>query len=182
MTIRVEREALLTVINTSQSSTRNPSSTKRATTSLSSKPCHPCIRDEDEFVIVDSVPTKEFYSDLIPGSTGDDDLASLCTLSTSSESSCDVSTVERRVTFATQIVTDVWRREKTLPEDVSNLYYSSAETQTVCIFRSHGFSTLIWYIFYVVLSECTSEVYFFLYLCLTLFATHFFLCAIIRLF
>jgi len=141
MTIRVEREALLTVINTSQSSTRNPASTTTATTSLSSKPCNPCIRDEDEFVIVDSVPTKEFYSDLIPGSTGDDDLASLCTLSTSSESSCDVSTVERRVTFATQLVSDVWTREKTLPEDVSNLYYSSLETQTVGIFRSYGFST-----------------------------------------
>lgn len=136
MTIRVEREALLRVINTSQSSSID--ATNSTTTSLSSKPCNPCIREEDEFVIVDSVPTKEFYSDLIPGSTGDDDLASLCTLSTSSVSSCDsstdVSTTERRVTFATQLVTDVWTRERTLPEDVSNLFYSAVETQTVGIF------------------------------------------------
>jgi hypothetical protein len=80
------------------------------------------------------VPTKHFYSDLIPESTGDDDLASLCSLSTSSSSSCDFSSdasnVERRVTFASQTVTDVWTREKTLPKDVSNLFYSAAETQT----------------------------------------------------
>jgi len=131
MTIRVEREALLTVINTSQLSSR--SSLPRATTSLSSKPCNPCIREEEEFVIVDSVPTKELYSDFIPGSTGDDDLASLCTLSTSSSSSCDSAsdaTTERKVTFATQLVTDVWTRERTLPEDISNLFYSAVETQT----------------------------------------------------
>lgn len=132
MTIRVEREALLTVINTSQSSSiqqqQHPSST---TTSLYSKPCNPCIRDEDEFVIVDSVPTKDFYSDFLPGSTGDDDLASLCTLSTSSISSFDESSSnERRVTFATQLVTDVWTRERTPSKDVSNLYYSAVETQT----------------------------------------------------
>lgn len=139
MTIRVEREALLTVINTSQSSTIN--STKH-TRSLSSKPCYPCIRDEDEFVIVDSVPTKHFYSDFLPRSTGDDDLASLCSLSTNSscDSSSDASSVQRRVRFATQTVTAVWTREKTLPEDISTLFYSAAETQTVCTgcFRSYN--------------------------------------------
>ena len=132
MTIRVEREALLTVINTTSSQSSSITSRTRPSTSLSSKPCNPCIRDEDEFVIVD------FYSDFIPGSNGDDDLASLCTLSTSSVSSCDsssdASTVERRVTFASQVVTDVWTRDRTLPEDVSNLYYSALETQTVGTF------------------------------------------------
>jgi len=132
MTIRVEREALLRVINTSESTLTD--ATRTSLTSLSSKPCNPYIRKENEFVIVDSVPTKTFYSDLIPGSLGDDDLASVCTLSTSSVSSfdyssSDVSTVERRVTFASQIVTDVWTRERTPLEEVSNLYYSSLETQ-----------------------------------------------------
>ncbi len=139
MTIRVEREALLTVINTSQSSSIN-GSLRTTTKSLSSKPCNPCIRDEDEFVIVDSVPTKEFYSDFIRGSTGDDDLASLCTLSTSSTSSSSDASSERRVTFADQLVTDVWTRDRTLPEDVSNLFYSAIETQTVCTFFGEGYS------------------------------------------
>jgi len=128
MTIRIEREALLTVINTSQSSSIN--TTKLPTNSHSWNSCNPFIREEDEFVIVDSFPTKQFYSDLVPESTRDDDLASLCTLSTSSVSSCDSSAVERRVTFATQLVTDVWARERTLPQDVSHLYYSAVETQT----------------------------------------------------
>lgn len=131
MTIRVEREALLTVINTSRSS--SISSLPTTTTSLSSMLCNPCRREEEEFVIVDSVPTKEFYSDLIPGSTGDDDLASLCTLSTSSCDSASAATTERKVTFATQLITDVWTRDRTLPEDISNLFYSAVETQTVCI-------------------------------------------------
>lgn len=131
MTIRVEREALLTVINTSQSL----HSRATTTTSLSSKPCNPCIREEDEFVIVDSVPTKKFYSDFIPASTEDDDTSSVCTLSTSSLSSCDdassdVSTVERKVSFAPQLVSHVWTRERTPIEDISNLFYSAVETQT----------------------------------------------------
>lgn len=138
MTIRVEREALLTVINTSQQSSIN-GSLPTTTKPLSSKPCKPCIRDEDEFVIVDSVPTKEFYSDFIPGSTGDDDLASLCTLSTSSTSSSSEASSERRVTFADELVTDVWTRERTLPEDISKLFYSAIETQTVCTFFWEGY-------------------------------------------
>lgn len=127
MTIRIEREALLRVISTSPSTTATP---------FASSSCNPCIRDEDEFVIVDSIPMKPlegndfFYRAL----TEDDDQASLCTLSTSSvssyDSSCDISTVGRRVSFASQLVTDVWTREKTLPEDISNLYYSSQQTQT----------------------------------------------------
>ena len=159
MTIRVEREALLMVINTSSSPLSSSTTTNATTTLLSTKPCNHCTRDEDEFVIVDSVPTKPlkrnnfYYSDLIPASThlGDDDLASLCTLSTSSvssyDSSSDISTIDtRRVSFASQIVTDVWTREKTLLEDVSNLYYSAQETQTVgnlfcVVFHSYGSRT-----------------------------------------
>jgi len=132
MTIRVEREALLTVINTSQSSQSKASTTR---TLLSSKPCNPCIREEDEFVIVDSVPTRKFYSDLIPSITEDDETSSICTLSTSSVSDCDdasrdFSSVQRRVTFAPQVVSHTWTRERTPIEEVSNLFYSAMETQT----------------------------------------------------
>eukprot|EP00536_Pseudo-nitzschia_multiseries_P014793 jgi/Psemu1/215931/e_gw1.768.11.1 len=131
MTIRVEREALLTVINTSLALTSNATRTRTRTTPLSSKSCSPCIQDQDDFVIVDSVPTKPF---LIPKSTGDDDAGSICTVSTTSESSygssTDISTLDRRVSFAPELVTDVWTRERTPPQDVSNLYYSALETQT----------------------------------------------------
>lgn len=126
MTIRVEREALLRVISRAPSA---PSST--SSSSLLIKP------SDDEFVIVE-IPNKPFkgddffYDDSIPEST-DDDQASLCTVSTdsgSSYSSSTSSTERPRVSFAPDLVTDVWTREKTLPEDVSLLYYSSLETQT----------------------------------------------------
>jgi len=131
MTIRVEREALLMVINTSSSSS-------------SSSSCSPCIRDDDdEFVIVDSVPTIKgknncFYSDYLASSYArdNDDQASLCTISTTSDSSfdstSDISTIadHRRVSFAPQLVTDVWTRERTRLQDISNLYYSAQQTQT----------------------------------------------------
>lgn len=130
MTIKVEREALLRVIS-------------RAPSAPSSSSCWPFIstdKDEDEFVIIE-IPNKphEFFYDLIPESTDaqenpDDDVASLCTLSSDSVSSYSNDTIndcDRRVSFATDLVTDVWTREKTLPEDVPSLYYSSLETQTV---------------------------------------------------
>uniref|UniRef100_A0A7S4AY13 Uncharacterized protein n=1 Tax=Pseudo-nitzschia australis TaxID=44445 RepID=A0A7S4AY13_9STRA len=127
MTIRVEREALFTVISTSPSLTSNAT-----TTSLFSKPCNACIHDEEQFVIVDSVPTKSF---LIPRSPGDDDAASYSTASTTSlssyDSSTDISSIDRRVSFAPELVTDVWTRQRTPTQDVSKLYYSAQETQTV---------------------------------------------------
>jgi len=136
MTIRVEREALLMVINTSSLSlTTNTSSP------FSSLSYNPCIRDnDDEFVIVDSVPTINkgkndfFYSDITY--TRDDDQASLCTISTTSDfsfySTSDSSIiVDRRVSFAPQLVTDIWTRPRTVPEDVSTLFYSAQETQKV---------------------------------------------------
>lgn len=143
MTIRVEREALLMVINTSSSSSSFSSSSPLSSTSSSS--CSPCIRDDDdEFVIVDSVPTIKgknncfFYSDYLTSSYArdNDDQASLCTISTTSDSSfdstSDISTIadHRRVSFAPQLVTDVWTRERTRLEDISNLYYSASQTQT----------------------------------------------------
>jgi hypothetical protein len=145
MTIRVEREALLMVINTSSSSSSSFSSSSPLS-STSSSSCSPCIRDDDdEFVIVDSVPTIKgknncfFYSDYLTSSYArdNDDQASLCTISTTSDSSfdstSDISTIadHRRVSFAPQLVTDVWTRERTRLEDISNLYYSASQTQTV---------------------------------------------------
>lgn len=116
MTIRVEREALLRVIS------RAP---------LSKGP----LIDEEEFVIVELPETKQFiYDGLIPSAAtdeDDDDQASLCSLSTDS-SVTTASTVDDderpRVTFATDLVTDVWTRERTPLEDVSLLYYSGDET------------------------------------------------------
>jgi hypothetical protein len=142
MTIRVEREALLMVINTSSSSSFSSTSPLSSTSSSS---WSPCIRDDDdEFVIVDSVPTIKgknncFYSDYLTSSYArdNDDQASLCTISTTSDSSfdstSDISTIadHRRVSFAPQLVTDVWTRERTRLEDISNLYYSAQQTQTV---------------------------------------------------
>jgi hypothetical protein len=148
MTIKVEREALLRVLS------REPSSP--TSSSSSSWPFISTCKDDDEFVIVE-LPTKPhefFYDDLIPGSTddaqreeqqrrqklvqqddNDDDVASLCTVSTDSISSYSNDTVssdnDRRVSFAIDLVTDVWTREKTLLEDIPRLYYSSLETQTV---------------------------------------------------
>lgn len=133
MTIKVEREALLRVIS-------------RAPSNPSSSSCWPFIstkKDDDEFVIVElpAKPHDFFYDDLIPGSTDaqqlqddNDDVASLCSLSTDSASSYSNDSVidtDRRVSFATDLVTDVWTREKTLLEDIPSLYYSSQETQTV---------------------------------------------------
>lgn len=129
MTIKVEREALLKVITSSLSShsTQPP---------YSSPSCRPTIRDE--FVIVDSVPTIDkgksdcFYKHIT--SIPDDDQASLCSLTTASDDSSfeasDIpSIVDRRVSFASQLITDVWTRPRTVSEDISILFYSSQEIQ-----------------------------------------------------
>jgi hypothetical protein len=141
MTIKVEREAFLRVISRAPSSPLSTSCWPFTSTS----------KDDDEFVIVE-LPDKFFCDDLIPESTDaqdgneDDDVASLCTLSTDSSSSYSNETIndnDRRVSFATDLVTDVWTREKTLPEDIASLYYSSLETQTVCISFSRAFATCL---------------------------------------
>lgn len=117
MTIKVEREALLRVLS------RAPSA--------SSSPCEAQIPDDGEFVLVD-IP-KPFYEDdcyvkNLPESTYDDD-RSFCTLSTDSSSTDSSDCLERRVTFATPLVTDEWVRPWTPREEISNLFYSTEETQ-----------------------------------------------------
>ena len=135
MTIRVEREALLRVISRAPSSSSNAQQQQQHQGPLIQQKQQP---QDDEFVIVELPQEKDgsffcYDVDCIPTDIDDeDDQASVCSLSTDSYSSTSSSsTVDRRVSFASTLITDVWTREKTLPEDVSSLYYSSQETQTV---------------------------------------------------
>ena len=59
----------------------------------------------------------------VPGLTSDDD----DTLSTASMSS-DEETVDRRVVFCDEVVTQIWYRPFTEKDDIPNLYYSSDDT------------------------------------------------------
>ena len=67
----------------------------------------------------------------------DDDTASTASLSDSSlDSSLDD---EKRVSFADTLVSHVWERPRTPPEDVSKLFFSSEETSR-CVSFSCRFS------------------------------------------
>jgi hypothetical protein len=131
MTIRVEREALLRVIS------RAPSSNQQQQQQQGPLIQQKQQSQDDEFVIVELPEDKLkdgsfFYDDDCIPTDNDDDQASVCSLSTGSySSSSSSSTVDRRVSFAPTLITDVWTREKTLPQDVPSLYYSAQETQTV---------------------------------------------------
>jgi hypothetical protein len=114
MTIKVEREALLRVLS------RVPSGP--------SSRCEPPITDDGEFVLVD-IPKPFMGEDCYTKSLTYDDDQSLCTLSTDSLSTDSSYSIERRVTFATPLVTDEWVRPWTPREEVSNLFYSTEETQ-----------------------------------------------------
>jgi hypothetical protein len=125
MTIKIERDAFLRVITR-----KGPLIEK-----------HYQRPEDDEYVVV-ALPSKEhhdfFYDDSLPALTSteieddDDDVASLLSLSTdSTASTTGTLDDQRRVTFAPELVTDVFTREKTTPEEVPVLYYTSMETQTV---------------------------------------------------
>lgn len=117
MTIIVEREALLRVIN--REPLYNPSQ------------CEDTIRsDNGEFVVVELPKPflgEDFYDRSLRVTTCDED-QSICTLSTDSLSSQSSQSVERRVSFASSLVTDEWTRPWTPKEEVSNLFYSTEET------------------------------------------------------
>jgi hypothetical protein len=49
---------------------------------------------------------------------------------------------EKRVSFAETLVSDVWERPRTPPEDVSKLFFSSEETSR-CVSFSCPFSCLL---------------------------------------
>eukprot|EP00429_Kryptoperidinium_foliaceum_P085398 CAMPEP_0176190418 /NCGR_PEP_ID=MMETSP0121_2-20121125/3929_1 /TAXON_ID=160619 /ORGANISM="Kryptoperidinium foliaceum, Strain CCMP 1326" /LENGTH=210 /DNA_ID=CAMNT_0017529041 /DNA_START=32 /DNA_END=661 /DNA_ORIENTATION=- len=117
MTIKVEREALITVLSRSPSW---PSSPCEAT-SISGD-------EGDEFVLV-NLPKSSCLVDsglLRCSSYSDED--SLCTLSTSSESLSTDSSIERRVSFAPSLVSDEWSRPFTPREEVASLFYSTEDT------------------------------------------------------
>ena len=73
------------------------------------------------------------HSDLFYGqeNSDDNDVASLCSNTTYSTTFTDSSRTirQRRVSFATNLIADVWTRPRTLREDVAELFYSSQETQ-----------------------------------------------------
>ena len=116
MTIKIERDSPLRVIDTS-SSLRQGSSGTTFESSITSV--------EDDFVVVDFQP---LCSSLAVGklrsSTIDDDTASTGSLSSDSYDSSD----QRRVSFADDLVTQVWTRPFTPRSEVSNLFYSTEET------------------------------------------------------
>ena len=118
MTIKVEREALLRVLS-------------RAPSAPSSSYDHSPISDDGEFVLVD-IPKpflgEDCYVKPLLGSACDDD-RSFCTLSTDSLSTDSSDSIEKRVSFATPLVTEEWVRPWTPREDISNLFYSTEETQ-----------------------------------------------------
>jgi len=113
MTIKVEREALLRVLS------RQPPSYQ-----LSDDP----IPVEDDFLLVDycSISSEDFPVEKLRRSTCDDD-DSVDTLSTASLSDTD-SECDRGVSFADNLVTDVWTRPYTPKEDISSLFYSTEDT------------------------------------------------------
>jgi len=114
MTIKVEREALLRLLNTPPS---NPQ-------------LQAPISHYDEFCMVgmpgalcmDGRPT-----DKLVDSSFDDD--SIITDSTDSLISDSEDDEERRVAFSPTLVTEEWTREYTPREEIANLFYSTEETQ-----------------------------------------------------
>lgn len=109
MTIRVERHALLRVISTTPSPSCNPS-------------LDPLICEDEEFVIVE-LPEKKaeqqqhpFFD---PATTDDDQTID------SSDDDYSADSTESRVSFADNLVTDVWTRPYTPVEDVPSLFYDS---------------------------------------------------------
>lgn len=116
MTIKVEREALITVLGRSPSWQPYPCEE----TSLSS--------DDDSCVVL-NIPTKsQCLDDESARSSADSDEDSLCASSTSSDSLSCESSVERRVSFASDLVSEEWTRPYTPREEISNLYYSTEDT------------------------------------------------------
>lgn len=116
MTIKIEREALISVLNQEPSLTWPPSTC-----------VDPSIpQKEDEFVLV-NLPSKESCLPDLLRSTSYSDEDSLCTISTTSDS-LSTTSVERRVSFAPTLVTKEWTRPYTPREEVSNLFYSTEDT------------------------------------------------------
>lgn len=78
-------------------------------------------------LVVEKRSNDEFCPDLL-SLDADEDCISLSSCSSAASSSYSGSAGERRVSFATQLVTDVRTRPRTKDCDKSNLFYSSQET------------------------------------------------------
>lgn len=126
MTIKVEQEVLLRVLETSPSS--HP-------------PLETTLTCDDGYLLVDycksmSSAASEYGVEKLRNSTycdEEDEESSIFTLSTASLSDTDSELGDdepcRRVSFADSLVTDEWTRPFTPREEVSKLYYSTEETQ-----------------------------------------------------
>jgi hypothetical protein len=126
MTIKIQREALVSVIN------RAPSWTFSTCKDM-------LISYDDEFVLV-NLPGKSPCLESPEHRRSYSDEDSLCTSSTLSLSSSESLSTERRVSFAPCLVTDEWVRPFTPPEEVSTLHYSIEDTSRYvrmlwCIFQ-----------------------------------------------
>lgn len=114
MTIKVEREALLRVLE------RPPSNTP--------------IGSTEDYLLVDYgnlINPNENSVEKLRQTQGDDE-DSVCTESTASFSdtdSEDADPEERRVSFAEDLVSEEWSRPYTAREDLPHLFYTTEETQ-----------------------------------------------------
>eukprot|EP00934_Nitzschia_sp_Nitz4_P006079 Nitzschia sp. Nitz4//scaffold5_size260463//145637//146341//NITZ4_000988-RA/size260463-augustus-gene-0.34-mRNA-1//-1//CDS//3329555358//6069//frame0 len=113
MTIKVEREALITALGASPS---------WETSHCEASPIAGSVED-CYFMGFPSKPQGLDVASVQLSTCSDED--SCCTSSTSSDS---CASEERRVRFASSIVTDEWTRPFTPREEVSNLYYSTEDT------------------------------------------------------
>ncbi len=116
MTIKVEQETLLRALE------RQPSR------SAFDKPAS----SQDGFIIVDFRKPLHSREDALVERAAErsmcDDEDSVFTLSTASLSDTD-SELERRVSFADDLVTEEWTRPATPKEEIPRLFYTTEETQ-----------------------------------------------------
>ena len=119
MTIKLEQETILRVLEHPQCLERrlpeNDSSPVSSNLPQSSRELF------GDLSIVDIRKSSSHVED-VPSLTSDDD-----TLSTASMSS-DEESLDRRVSFCDEIVTEVWSRPFTEKDDIPKLYYSSEDT------------------------------------------------------
>lgn len=93
----------------------------------------PISEDDYLYVVRKPISSQEFEGPVVDKlrhsvSVDDEDSSSVFTSSTASLSDAD-SDFDRRVSFVDELVTNVWTRPYTAKEDISDLYYSTEETQ-----------------------------------------------------
>lgn len=109
MTIKVEQEVVLRVVQNSNAS-------------------HPPLPVGDDFLLVDFRKPSNDFDGVEKILSADDDDDSIFTISTASLSDTD-SEIQRRVSFAEDLVSEEWTRPFTPKDEVSSLFYSTEETQ-----------------------------------------------------